>query len=198
FGCSAGGGSKDAGSRLMRPVIDRNSTMQPTSRIRKTTRPRPAAGPLLLSARRVTPTSLGHRHELADTGEQVVLRHRRGGEVAGELVVLGRPAGALDLQRALEPPRLGVDLRRVGDQRAVAYLEVVVAADARGDLALVLGPVLPALEPLLVVRLEPGLLHRVVQREQPCLVEGLEVIELERLPRLARVRVAGGVARRLE
>src|SRR5204862_5680714 len=73
-------------------------------------------------------------HPLPDPREQVVLRLLSIHQRPGEVIILGRPGGALGVGRAGEPDAVRVDLRRVRNQRPVTYLEVVTARHQRGDL----------------------------------------------------------------
>ncbi len=59
-------------------------------------------------------------HLLPDASEQVVLWKLSIHQRPGQVVILGRPRGPLDVRRAGEPGALGVDLGGVGQQRLVA------------------------------------------------------------------------------
>ena len=139
------------------------------------------------------------RHPVTDAGEQVVLGRRRIDQRADELEVLGRPDLALQVERDLEEPAVGVDLGGVGEQRGVAPLEPVGHRHPRRDLRrpALLHPLLAPLEPLLERRLDAALEHRLVQRLGALGREADVVVELERLPRLAGVGelvgIGGGV-----
>src|SRR5215469_17867072 len=116
------------------------------------------------------------------------------------MVVLRGPDRLLHLQRAGEPGTVRIDLRRVRLQRLVADREVVAAGYPGGDLKLlaVLGTLVPGLEPLGVRRLEPAPQQLLVQRLVPRAVEAGEVVQLQRLPRLARAGIPVGVRGGLE
>src|SRR5580693_9730720 len=116
------------------------------------------------------------------------------------MVVLGGPDRLLRLQRAREPGAVRVDLRRVCLQRLVPDREVVAAGYPGGDLKLlaVLGALIPGLEPVGVRRLEPAPQQLLVQRLVARAVEAGEVVQLQRLPRLARSGIPVGVRGGLE
>ena len=130
-------------------------------------------------------------------GEQVVLRQSSIHHRPGEVIILGRPGRLLDLQSGRRTSSLRVDLGGVRDQRLVADARRsrahgmrVVISQLRPVSAVLVSP---ALEPLRVRGLQPAPLHLLVQRGEPGLVERDEVVQLERLPRLAGARVAVGV-----
>src|SRR6516162_7831485 len=108
------------------------------------------------------------------------------------MIVLRRPRRLLHLQRAAEPEAVRVDLGSVGLQRLVPDREEVPARHLGRDLGLVpvlaalTGALLPLLENLGVRRLQAAAEHLLVQRDELGAVERYEVVQLERLPGLAR------------
>ena len=136
----------------------------------------------------------------ADAGEQVVLGQRRVDQRAGQLVVLGRPRLAAAASSGTENQRpVGVDLGGVREQRGVATREVLGARHPRGDPVgdvLARRPSSPATpsygdsSPCASIASCSASIAR--QREAHV------VVELERLPGLARSGIAVRVAGRLE
>src|ERR1700722_3407812 len=117
------------------------------------------------------------------------------------MIVLRRPRGLLDLQRAGEPEAVQVDLGGVCLERRVPDREVVTARHSGGDLQLL--PVVAALlgalfEDLRVRRLQAAAEQLLVKGDVLRAVERDEVVELERLPRLAAARGPRGGAGRLQ
>ena len=111
--------------------------------------------------------------------------------------IIGTNADAEMQELARHLAETQIDLRRVRDQGLVADLEVLAALNPGGDLVWRTPPGFDLLflffqplgDPLRIRRLQPAPEHLVVQRHQPGLVEGEEVVELQRLPRLAAIRV---------
>src|SRR5215217_924850 len=93
-------------------------------------RPSDAVSPKLFCAN--TYPSL-RAHVLAHPGEQVILGSATLHERADQLVLLGGPDLALDLQRGPEPGAVRIDLGGMRPQRIVANLEPVSALHPSGD-----------------------------------------------------------------
>ena len=154
---------------------------------------RPAVvGDLQVAAARER-VGLGRRPE---TGEEVVLALDDGHVGHGRLELLDAPHPLLDLERDLEPEAVGVDLRRMRHQRAITRLEVISAGDRRRHPAGT--PRLPVGQPLGIRALEALGQHGLVDRLETGLGPPAVVVDLERLPGLPRMRVAGRVTGRLE
>src|ERR1035438_7608953 len=113
--------------------------------------------------------------------------------------VLSRPGRSLDINRAAEPVAVRINLGGVREQRLVTDLEELAARHPGRYLRLVLArAVRPVLQPLRIRRLEATALQLLMQRREPGLVEGGEVVKLERLPGLPAASVAIGIGGCLE
>src|SRR5580693_3144069 len=106
------------------------------------------------------------------------------------MIVLRRPRRTLDLQRAGEPEAVRVDLGGVSLEGLIPDLEEIAARHARRDLKLaplvaaLLRALRPLLEDLRVGRLQAAAEHLLVEGHVLRAVEGDEIVQLERLPRL--------------
>jgi hypothetical protein len=86
----------------------------------------------------------------------------------------------------------------MGQKRVITDMEVLGTGYSGRNPRRVLGILRPLTEPLGVRRLEATRHHRSIQRQCPLAVERKRVIQLEYLPRLAKIRLRIRVGSRLE